>query len=317
MTRSKGNDTPVLVKAVAFIAAIAICVCTITAIAATVKITRMTKPVKTTEQAQEAQPTEASGGSSTPAPATQAPAPETQAPADGGGDAAPADNGGEAAAPAASAGTTDPAEVLKTYTDIMNKVKTDGKSVTEFGYNTLGDYDLGAATNIIGPVLKNMLTLEDAAEESVKTDMRADFPIKNNDKGCLLTDTAGIQSCSIVDNGDGTSTLTIVTKAEDNAEPAPDGGSASPSYTGGIFAPMSAAGVDETVASIPAVNINNLIINYHDCTATVKYKTDTLEAIDVLLDMPFKLTAEVKVTFVSLNAVANLGWTDHFYNFEY
>ena len=305
MRRSRGNDLPILVKAVALIATIAICICTITAISTTVKITKMTKAGASVESGGDAQPVQsAGGGSSAAAPAGQA-ASAAPASSEGGGDAAPA------------AGITDPAEVLKTYTDIMNKVKTDGKSVTELGYNTLGDYDLGAATNIIGPVLKNMLTLEDAAEESVKTDMRADFPIKNNDKGCLLTDTAGISSCSIVDNGDGTSTLTIVTVAEDNAEPAPDGGASSPSYTGGIFAPMSAAGVDETVASIPAVNINNLVINYHDCTVTVKYKTDTLEAIDVLLDMPFKLTAEVKVTFVTLNAVANLGWTDHFYNFQY
>lgn len=320
MTRSSGFETPILVKVVSIVAAAAIFICAITAIATTSKISKLNSATSSSAKEEKADKEDKADKSDNKdaAPTTAAPAaaPATQAPADA---QAPSGEGSSSAdAPAASGGTvTDTAQVLTTYTDIMNKLKTDGKSIAKLSYNYVGEYDLGAANAVIGPVLKGMMTMEEDAEEVVSSDMVAEVPITHNQKGCLLTDPKGVASGSITDNGDGTSTLVLVTVSEDNAEPAAEGAGTSPSYTGGIFAPMSAKGVDETVAKIPTAKVENLVINYHDCTATVKYKTDTLEAIDVYLDMPMKLSASIKLAIIPIEGFANIGYVQHLYNIQY
>ncbi len=101
MTRSKVNDTPVLEKAVAIIAAVAVCICSITAIAATVRITRIRQSENAVDQVAVAQPTEASGGGpSTPAPASQTPVTQVPAVSDSSDD--------DAAAPATEPPVTEP-----------------------------------------------------------------------------------------------------------------------------------------------------------------------------------------------------------------
>ncbi len=233
------------------------------------------------------------GGSTTP---TQAPSGDntaTTAPAGGNtATTAPAGNNGGASATQ----TKTDAEVLKIYTDLMNKAKADKPGYQKVEYQELPDdansRQISKGAGLVGVLLTlvtdtlDLLTTKEEAEASPEivekgSDMRW-FPVYKCEKGCYLTDVNAIESTKYEDLGNGKARITIELKDESNPEPMAEGASSSPSNTGAMFSPLSKADIDNTIngGAVQAV-IKNVTYNlvYHDCKAVVEYDTNTNQII--------------------------------------
>ena len=307
MKRTRELESPLLTKIISLVVVFAVCICTLCACLTTYRMSQVVSGAVSAAPAADANANTNSGTSSqTAAPATQAAAPAADT---------PAETPTEAAAPA---GETDPATVLAKYTEVMDKLKTcKTYNKKEFQDLPSSEYDLGSIGNIILPIANGFLTTEDKAEEQVRDDAHNQIPIINNNKGCLLTDVNAIKSGSIVDNGDGTSTITLVLNDEENPEPAAADAETAPSFHGAVFNPMSKEDINNTLAGISAVKVNSFNLTYTGCEAKVTYNNETLEVSDLNQHMIVHITANVKAVIVTIDGYANLHNYMHIYNIAY
>ncbi len=177
------------------------------------------------------------------------------------------------------------AEILAAYTEVMNQAKKDAPGFTKVEYQELPSDSASRVVSKGGGVVNAALKLADhfmTTEADAKADpevqqkgnnMRS-WPVCKSPKGCMLTDTGAIKSAKFEELSNGNYKITIVLKAEDNPEPAPDGGTSAPSNHGGVFSPLSRSEIDENLnggfVSAVAKDISYKI-TYHDCETVLVY----------------------------------------------
>ncbi len=177
------------------------------------------------------------------------------------------------------------AEILAAYTEVMDQAKKDAPGFTKVEYQELPSDSASRQVSKGGTVVNAALKLADhfmTTEADAKADpevqqkgnnMRS-WPVCKTPKGCMLTDTSGIKSAKCEELSNGNYKITIVLKAEDNPEPAPDGGTSAPSKHGAVFSPLSRAEIDENLnggfvsAVAKEISYN---ITYHDCETVLVY----------------------------------------------
>lgn len=241
--------------------------------------------------------------------------------ADGSAATTAAQNGGAADA---STLPSDAAGVLSLYTTVLNQFKSSAPAYNKVEYQTLPDEykNLGSLGNVILKIASGMMTTQEKAESSPQTHNKGDsmdsMPILNNTAGCLLTDTSAIKSFSCKDNGDGTATIIITLNDEDNPEPAEANSGVSPSFTGAMFAPMSKANIDSTVAGISAITVNSLFLTYTDCTATLTFDKATNNVTNFEQIMNVDIKANVTgLKVITIDGSARFVDTMKCYNIAY
>ncbi|NLP48008.1 MAG: hypothetical protein GX345_03600 [Clostridiales bacterium] len=226
------------------------------------------------------------------------------------------------------------AEILKAYTDVMNKAKTDKPAYKKKEFQELPadkrDMDSGFIDNILG-LARLFMTEEDKAgiEEREKgNDMRW-FPVYKAQKGCLLTNTSAIKNAECIKtdkNGKANPSgdyhkITIVLKDEYNPEPYMSGATA-PSYTGAMFSPLSRKEIDDTILNDNRVNkfVRNVKydLRYYDCKAELIYnpKTNEIVKLDQYMSVFIKIE-EGKFLASSLKGTAVLENTMKIWDFKY
>lgn len=257
------------------------------------------------------------------APATQPAAPaETQPASDaapaadsGEGNAAPADAAPADAAPAADSGAlpTDNAGILTLYTKLVDEMKAAKPAYRRIEYQALPEEhrNLGTVANAVMGIANGMITTKEKAEADPSIHNQGDdpnnIPIRDNPKGCLLTDASKIKSASCKDNGDGTATLVITLVDEDNPKPVEGGATSSQYYTSAMFFPMDQAGIDNIVDKFKAVvTMNSLVLTYTDCTVTCVFDTATQKIKTLTYVEPVDIKVDGKAVFIPINGSARL-----------
>ena len=311
MKRSHEYDSPVLSRIVSIVTIFAICVCCVCACLTTYRMSSLTAGTAAPAQQQPAQQQPSnSGNTNTNTNTTPAP----------GGDTTPAPGGDSSQPGDATPAGADPAEVLAKYTEVMDKLKTCSKyTKKEFQQLPEDKRDLGTIGNIIMPIAEGFLTSEDKADTQMREggeDAHNNIPVLKNNKGCLLTDTAAIKSCSMKEDGANT-TIEIVLNAEENPQPAEADAATAPSWHGAMFSPLSKADIDEKLAGISAVKVNSFNLTYDDCKVTLTFNTETLEVVDFLQIMNVNITANVKALIVTIDGYAMLVNTMHIWDVQY
>ena len=264
---------------------------------------------------------------STPAPAadTQSAAPAADTTAAPAADAAPADNGGGDAAPADAAPADAAADtgalpadgdkeaILTYYANLVNTMKAAKPAYKKIEYQTLPeeDRDFGTAGKLILPIAEGMLTSKEKSEADPSIHSQGDdannIPVNDNAKGCLLTDASKIKAASCKDNGDGTATITITLIDEDDALPTEAGSDTPTSYTGAMFNPMSKSGIDDIISKFSAVaKVNTFKLTYTDATVTCVFDKATQKVKTLTYVLPCLITANAKVTLITIDGKAKL-----------
>ncbi len=256
------------------------------------------------------------GGSTTPTQAPSGNTGATQAPAgnnNSGNTAttAPAGNNNGGAANQSKSNE----EVLKIYTDLMNKAKADKPGYKKVEYQELpsdsANRVISKGEGLIGTILKlvdslDLMTSKETAEADPEIvekggDMRW-FPVYKCEKGCYLTDVNAIESTKYEDLGNGKARITIELKDENNPEPMAEGATTSPSNVGAMFSPLSKADIDNTIngGAVQAVikEVKYSLV-YHDCKAVVEYDTNTNQIIRLEQYMNVAITGGGKVLGIS------------------
>ena len=268
------------------------------------------------------------GGSSSAAPAASTdttPAPAADTTAAPAADAQPADSGNSgdtAAEPAAEPAAADasglPADgdkeaILAYYSNLVNTMKAGKPAYKKIEWQELpeGDRDFGTMGKIILPIAEGMLTSKDKASGDPSIHNQGDdannIPVNDNAKGCLLTDASKIKSASCKDNGDGTATIVITLIDEDDALPAEAGAETAPSYTGAMFNPMSKSGIDDIISKFSAVaTVNTFKLTYTDATVTCVFEKDSQKVKSLSYTLPCLITANAKVTLLTIDGKAKL-----------
>ena len=144
------------------------------------------------------------------------------------------------------------------------------------------------------------------------------WPVTGHDTaGCLLTDPSKIKSASAVKDGDNIK-ITITLNPEDNPEPINDPkATSSPSFTGGMFSPMSKADIDKTLAGVKAVKVNSFSLTYTDCTVTLVYNPSNNQVITLDQIMNVDITANLTALIVTIDGSARLVDTINIWDVQY
>ena len=258
----------------------------------------------------------------TPAPAadtTPAATPAADTTAAPSSDAAPADSAATAdttpaAAPAdTGALPTDNAGILTLYTKLVDEMKAAKPAYKKVEYQTLPEEhrNLGTVANAVMGIAEGMITSKEKAEADPSIHNQGDdpnnIPIKDNAKGCLLTDAGKIKTASCKDNGDGTATLVITLVDEDNPKPVDAGATSSQYHTSAMFFPMDQAGIDDIVDKFKAVvTMNSLTLTYTECTVTCVFDTASQKVKTLTYVEPVDIKVDGKAVFIPINGSARL-----------
>lgn len=258
----------------------------------------------------------------TPAPAadtTPAATPAADTTAAPSSDAAPADSAATAdttpaAAPAdTGALPTDNAGILTLYTKLVDEMKAAKPAYKKVEYQTLPEEhrNLGTVANAVMGIAEGMITSKEKAEADPSIHNQGDdpnnIPIKDNAKGCLLTDASKIKTASCKDNGDGTATLVITLVDEDNPKPVDAGATSSQYHTSAMFFPMDQAGIDDIVDKFKAVvTMNSLTLTYTECTVTCVFDTASQKVKTLTYVEPVDIKVDGKAVFIPINGSARL-----------
>lgn len=259
----------------------------------------------------------------TPAPAadtTPAAAPAADTTAAPSSDAAPADSAAPAdttpaAAPAdTGALPTDNAGILTLYTKLVDEMKAGKPAFRKIEWQELPEEhrNLGSVANAVMGIANGMLTTKEKAEaeatvHSQGEDGNGSLPIKDNEKGCLLTDASKIKTATCKDNGDGTATIVITLVDEDNPKPAEGGATSTPYHTSAMFFPMDQAGIDNIVDKFKAVvTMNSLTLTYTECTVTCVFDTASQKVKTLTYVEPVDIKVDGKAVFIPINGSARL-----------
>lgn len=266
------------------------------------------------------------------------PAAETKAPAaDAKTDSKPA--GDKAAQPAASDSKPQTnEEIVKKYSELLNKMKQDQPAYTKKEYQALPE-EYRNFSSIINKFLQfgeAYMTKEDSEKAIVSATkgevytaddgttmprINHELPICNTDKGCVLTDYSCIKSAECIDNADGTRTLKFELNDEINPEPTPADTAVPVSYHGAVMMPASMKDinteVDKVVSKLPGVAVNGFELTYCDSTFQVTYDPTNDHVTSIIHHINVDINADVKVGFSQIKGSARLTNDMDVYDIQY
>ena len=196
-------------------------------------------------------------------------------------------------------------EILREYTGIMNKLKSDAVGFTQTRYQNLPaeHQNLGGLGGLVLPIIERYVTSKTASSPVVYAAGNADrLPVVNSPYGCLLTDATKIKNayCEIIDRN--TYKLVITVVDEMNPEILPAGATSTQSAISGIFDPYDAA---EQIKAISSLALSDIDFNYTDCTVTIIYdkSSDNVQSINYTLNIDITANAhiaEIKARIVDI-----------------
>ncbi|MBQ6165565.1 MAG: hypothetical protein IJK23_13925 [Clostridia bacterium] len=201
------------------------------------------------------------------------------------------------------------AEILAKYKEVMDNTKKTVKTYDKLDWMTLSAFDVGSVTNIVRSVIDDVIQGEDKAElQDDRDDAGKQIPPVNSaGVGCGLTDAVAVKSARWIDNGDGTATITITLNDERNSEPMDPATGACSSAVGGIFPCMSRTELvktlDSETAQIPGASVQELQLDYKNCTVVMTFDKAANHATEVEYTAPCYITGAIKVV-VAMNLSA-------------
>jgi len=223
---------------------------------------------------------------------------------------------------------TTKSEILAAYTAVMNKAKTDKPGYTKIMYQSLPDaekYKDNTTVKILMSIVNLFMTTKDKAMKNPVvyengSDTKANFPITESTKGCMLTNTNAIKSASCAALPDGNYKITIILNNELNPERFRDGMIKAPSNTGNMFVIFSKSDVDPILQK-PYVKIlvknGDLQMNFHDCKAELEYnpKTNRIISLDQVTHTSLGVSGTVVGHYYKENTELEMYYTAS--NFKY
>lgn len=242
-------------------------------------------------------------------------------------------------APSASAGALKTnEEIVKKYTEVLNKMKQDQPGYTKKEYQALPE-EYRNFSSVVNSVLKfgeAYMTKEDspnaivtatkgemytAEDGTTMPRINHELPICNTDKGSVLTDYSCVKTASCTDNADGTRTLRFELNDEKNPEPTPPDTCVPQSYHGAVMMPASMKDinteVDKVVSKLPGVTVNNFELTYCDSTFEVTYDPTNDHVIEIVHHINVDIAANAKVAFSTIDGTARLTNDMRVYDINY
>ena len=239
-------------------------------------------------------------------PQTQTPS--TTAPAE----TVPAAQTTEAAqvpAPAAAAKAAQPsvptskADILRLYTEVMNKAKSEKPAYRKMEYQEVTEKNFEqAAVNVALGLASQFMTSEEKAKKNPELHEKGApapyFPLYEGEVGCMLDPAdaeKAIEKASCRKLSDGNYEIVMTLKPETDPEPFT-------SYHGQVFAPISRKVIDAEIEKLRVVKPERYSIDYHDCTATLVFNPQSKEIASLL-----------QMTYVTITAkgVIDLGLVEY------
>lgn len=275
------------------------------------------------------------------APATTAPsaAPaETTASSQSDGNAEKPADATEAGASSSTDAPKTNEEIVKKYTELLNKMKQDQPGYTKKEYQALPqEYrNFSSAINSLLKFGEAYMTTEDnpdslvtatkgeiytAEDGTTMPRINHELPICNTDKGSVLTDYSCVKEASCTDNADGTRTLRFVLNDEKNPEPTPSDTCVPQSYHGAVMMPASMKDinteVDKVVSKIPGVTVNNFELTYTDSSFQVTYDPTNDHVTSIVHHINVDIAANAKVAISTIDGTARLTNDMNVYDINY
>lgn len=184
------------------------------------------------------------------------------------------------------------AEILAAYTAVMNKAKAVKPAYTSYEYQFLPDtekYKDNFIVRTLTGVVNRFMTSEEEAKKNPKvfgknSDMKANFPVKEADFGCMLTDMNAVRSAKCEALANGNYKITFLLKDEKNPERYREGMKKAPSATGNVFITLSPSDIKPNLEKPfvkAVVKEGKYDLYYHDCKATLVYNPKTNQIVTV------------------------------------
>lgn len=271
-------------------------------------------------------------------PATQAPA-ETTAPASADGKTdVPADTKTDSPASSSTDAPKTNEEIVKKYTELLNKMKQDQPGYSKKEYQALPEEyrNFSSAVNSLLKFGESYMTTEDnpnslvtatkgevytAEDGTTMPRINHELPICNTDKGSVLTDYSCVKEASCTDNADGTRTLRFVLNDEKNPEPTPADTCIPQSYHGAVMMPASMKDinteVDKVVSKVPGVTVNNFELTYTDSSFQVTYDPTNDHVTSIVHHINVDIAANAKIAFSTIDGTARLTNDMNVYDINY
>lgn len=237
----------------------------------------------------------------------------------------------DAGTPAAPSASTDAPktneEIVKKYTELLNKMKQDQPGYTKKEFQALPEEyrNFSSAVNSLLKFGEAYMTKEDSPKAIVTATkgevytaedgtsmprINHELPICNTDKGSVLTDYSCVKTASCTDNADGTRTLEFELNDEKNPEPTPADTCVPQSFHGAVMMPASMKDinteVDKVVSKIPGVTVNNFELTYTGSTFKVTYDPKTDHVTRIVHHINVDIAANAKVAFSTIDGTARL-----------
>ncbi len=237
------------------------------------------------------------------------------------------DSGTQAAPSASTDAPKSNEEIVKKYTELLNKMKQDQPGYTKKEYQALPEEyrNFSSAVNSLLKFGEAYMTKEDSpnaivtatkgeiytAEDGTSMPrINHELPICNTDKGSVLTDYSCVKTASCTDNADGTRTLEFELNDEKNPEPTPADTCIPQSFHGAVMMPASMKDinteVDKVVSKIPGVTVNNFELTYTGSTFKVTYDPKTDHVTRIVHHINVDIAANAKVAFSTIDGTARL-----------
>ncbi len=216
------------------------------------------------------------------------------------------------------------AEILAAYTDVMTYAKTEKAGFKRVRYQSLPKEKRNFSNNTVINIAANFMTSKEKAEKNPevypKGNDGAAFPIYGNKKGCLLTDTSGIQSAECKKLPNGNVRIKIVLKPEMNPEPTPFGAEKAPSCHGAMFGPASKKEIDEALNSKIVTAITKSAeysLKYYDSYSDLEYDPVTKHIQSLHQHCDVLVTADAELVFGPFNGSCVLVNENYFSDLVY
>ena len=215
-------------------------------------------------------------------------------------------------------------EILQTYTDVMTYAKTVKAGFKRVRYQSLPKEKRNFSNNTVINIAATFMTSKEKAEKNPEVYPKGNdgsaFPIYGNKKGCLLTDTSGIQSAECQKLPNGNVRIKIVLKPEMNPEPTPFGAEKAPSYHGAMFGPASKKEIDEAMNSKIVTAITKSAeynLKYFDSYSDLEYDPVTKHIKSLHQHCDVLVTADAELVFGPFNGSCVLVNENYFSDLVY
>ncbi len=229
-----------------------------------------------------------------------------------------------------------PEEILNNYKDVMKIAKKDkpGFKAYSYIYAPAGSADRQVNGNwLYANAVINLLSLQNkniaeklGKKDTVKIDKDSsmdEFPLFNNESGCLLSDVSAIKTAKKTKLANGNTRLEITLKEEKNPEPTPAGADTPLSNTGAMFDTASITKIRAEVSKFfDKLKWNDsdikydCDITYHDCKATLEYNSNN-EIVSLEQNLVSRLEGRYSSTKTAMVFKQNYYMTYRYNCFEF